>query len=146
LSEATFFTFIIDDEEDEEDDLCTEIIVVTENYGNENSWSFGNCNSSQEYSSYNTTVEECCQPAGFYELVCTDTYGDGWHGGYLEIGGISYCGNFSDGTEESHDVPMPGKLKFRHIFLSSSKKYLKTLSYIILKFKVIFVFFDLIFI
>jgi hypothetical protein len=83
---------------------------VTQTYGNENSWSFGSCNSTQEYSSGSTTTEECCQPAGSYELVCTDTWGDGWHGGYLEIGGVSYCENFSEGHEETHIVTMPGKL------------------------------------
>ena len=117
------FSFVGDD--NEEEDVCTEIKVVTENYGYENSFSFGSCNSTQEYPSYNTTIEICCQPAGTYELVCTDTYGDGWHGGYIEIGNLSYCGDFSTGHEASHNVTMPGNLKFRHIFVSTSENYPK---------------------
>ena len=108
-----------DDGEDEDEDLCTEINVVTQQYGNENSWSFGNCNSTQEYTDFNTAIEVCCQPAGTYELVCRDTYGDGWHGGYIEIGGISYCGDFADGHEENHEVVMPGKFKARHPSVSA---------------------------
>ena len=109
------FSFVGDD--NEEEDVCTEIKVVTENYGYENSFSFGSCNSTQEYPSYNTTIEICCQPAGTYQLVCTDTYGDGWHGGYLEVEGTSYCGDFSTGHEASHEVPMTGMLKFIDRFL-----------------------------
>ena len=107
-----------EDEDEEGEDVCTEIIVVTGNYGNENSFSFGSCNSTQEYPSYNTTIEICCQPAGTYELVCTDTYGDGWHGGYIEVEGMSYCGDFTAGHNASHEVEMTGKLKFRDKFLS----------------------------
>ena len=81
--------FIKDDEGEGEEDICIEINIVTENFGNENSWSFGNCYNNQTYPSYNTTTEECCQPAGTYELVCIDSYGDGWHGGYIEIGALS---------------------------------------------------------
>ena len=86
---------------------------MTQNYGHENSWSFGNCNSAQDYTSNEAYTEVCCQPAGTYELVCRDTWGDGWHGGYIEIGGISYCGDFAQGHEESHEVAMSGKIKPR---------------------------------
>ena len=37
---------------------------------------------------------ECCQPGGTYELNCWDSYGDGWNGGSIEIGGTQYCGDF----------------------------------------------------
>ena len=63
-----------------------------------------------EYNSDEIYIEECCQPEGVYELICTDTYGDGWHGGYIEIGGEKYCENFTTGSEQNHDVTMPGKL------------------------------------
>ena len=41
--------------------------------------------------------EECCQPAGRYTLTCKCSYGDGWHGGYLEINGTNYCEDFKHG-------------------------------------------------
>ena len=48
-------------------------------------------------------------------MTCTDSYGDGWHGGYLEISGNQYCSQFSTGTEwiesmpNDQFVPEPGK-------------------------------------
>lgn len=29
-----------------------------------------------------------------YTLVCIDSYGDGWHGGYVKIDGVKYCETF----------------------------------------------------
>ena len=52
------------------------------------------------YGDQQTITENCCQPRGDYELVCKCAYGDGWHGGYLEIGGNKYCEQFSSGTEK----------------------------------------------
>ena len=104
--------FSVTDNDDVPEEVCTDIEIVTEAYGNENSWTFGNCNSTQEYNSYDTYIEQCCQPMGTYQLVCADSYGDGWHGGYIEIGGSKYCEDFMAGSAESHDVAMPGKPRF----------------------------------
>ena len=38
-------------------------------------------------------------------MTCTDSYGDGWHGGYLEISGNQYCSQFSTGTEWIESMP-----------------------------------------
>ena len=57
----------------------------------------GSCSNGQEYGNRNTYTEECCQLAGDYQLVCKDSYGDGWHGGYIEILGVKYCQGFLDG-------------------------------------------------
>ena len=40
--------------------------------------------------------QECCLPnhVQYYAITCLDAYGDGWHGGYLEINGEKYCENF----------------------------------------------------
>ena len=43
-------------------------------------------------------------------LGCQCSYGDGWHGGYLEIGGIQYCGDFQMGHSQSQPAPMIGNL------------------------------------
>ena len=61
---------------------------------------------------------ECCQPSSTYELVCIDSFGDGWGGGYIEIGGIKYCENFNTGSSQNHQVVMPGKVKFKDTFSS----------------------------
>merc|ERR1711962_643832 len=35
------------------------------------------------------------------DLVCNDSYGDGWHGGYVQVGNSEeqYCLDFEDGSE-----------------------------------------------
>ena len=47
-------------------------------------------------------VEQCCQTDGDYTLICKDSYGDGWHGGYITIEGVKYCENFDSGFMENH--------------------------------------------
>ena len=75
-------------------------------YGSENSWTFGACSNTQEYQDEVTTNEQCCQTAGDYELVCKDSFGDGWHGGYLEINGQEYCKQFKSGDEKKEMATM----------------------------------------
>jgi len=84
------------------DDVCTEIKIVTAAWGIENSWTFGSCSSSQDYGDDGEYTVECCQPAGIYDLTCMCSYGDGWHGGYIQIGGERYCEDFleEDGSEK----------------------------------------------
>ena len=83
--------------------VCADITVVTQAWGYENSWTFGSCSSSQTYSNYQEYTEECCQPAGSYDLTCTCSYGDGWHGGYIQIGNDIYCDDFTAGYENVVD-------------------------------------------
>jgi len=97
--------------------VCTNIKIVTKRWGNENSWTFGSCagpvgnaaGSAEEYGNRQVYTEECCQEAGDYELVCKDSYGDGWHTGYLEIGGTKYCDTFDSGHEQTYEVSMAGE-------------------------------------
>ena len=35
-----------------------------------------------------------------------DSYGDGWHGGYLEIEGTQYCDTFLSGAETTVEATM----------------------------------------
>ena len=42
-----------------------------------------------------------------FTIYCVDAYGDGWHGGYLEINGEQYCANFTNGDEFSDVLPNP---------------------------------------
>ena len=91
--------------------ICTDIKIVTEYWGSEISWTFGNCTSNQVYEDSQIYTEECCQLEGDYRLLCKDSYGDGWNGGYLEIDGTQYCTNSDFGSGHEHeiiDVAMPG--------------------------------------
>ena len=85
---------------------CIDINVVTKRWGYENSWTFGACSSTQKYPNSATTKEQCCQPAGEYELVCKCSCGDGWHRGYLEIDGQKYCKKFRNGYEKTESATM----------------------------------------
>merc|ERR1712154_86040 len=83
------------------DEVCTDITLETKDWGYEVSWTFGSCQSSQVYADDTTYSIQCCQPAGNYQLTCTDSYGDGWHGGHIQIGSQKYCENFLTGETET---------------------------------------------
>jgi len=85
-------------------DVCTSVKTVTTRYGNENSWAFGPCASEKVYGNNGKYHQECCLPAGSYELLCRCSYGDGWHGGYVEIQGKKYCKNLLSGREKREQV------------------------------------------
>ena len=76
-----------------------DIKKVTKAWGSENSWTFGKCKNPQTYEKHQTYTMKCCLPKGKYTLTCNDSYGDGWHGGYLEIKGKKYCEDFTTGSE-----------------------------------------------
>merc|ERR1712046_462687 len=46
-------------------------------------------------------IESCFLVGGTeYTLTCTDTFGDGWHGGYITVEGTDYCGDFVSGATQ----------------------------------------------
>jgi len=90
------------------EEVCTDIKTVTSQWGSEISWTFGGCSSSEEYGDHSVYSQECCQEAGSYELTCMDSFGDGWHGGYLEIEGTQYCNTFLNGAETTVEATMGG--------------------------------------
>ena len=77
--------------------------MTTKQYGQENSWTLGTCSSNVlvTYSNNEEYIEECCLDVGVYTLNCQDAYGDGWHGGSIEIQGKQYCVDFTDGSVKS---------------------------------------------
>ena len=79
--------------------VCMNITTTTKRSWGENSWIFGSCSSNQTYESNQRYTEQCCQEKGDYKVVCKDRYGDGWHGGYVQIEDVKYCDDFSDGFE-----------------------------------------------
>ena len=64
----------------------------------------GSCSNTIIYENYQTHEEECCLPPGEHTLECKDSYGDGWHGGFITINGTNYCENFKSSSQETHKV------------------------------------------
>ena len=85
-------------------DQCFTVKTVTKIWANEITWNIGGtCNSKDlgKYQNNKEDTDQCCFAAGQdkFAITCKDSYGDGWHGGYLEINGKQYCANFGSGTE-----------------------------------------------
>ena len=70
------------------------IKIYTYAWGNENSYTIGSCASTKQYADSQIYEEDCTLAPGSYNLVCKCSYGDGWHGGFIEIDGVVYCKNF----------------------------------------------------
>ena len=85
-------------------EICADIQIRTERWGYENSYSIGTCVAKEQYSSNSDYAEECCLVPGNYTMDCKCSYGDGWHGGYLEINGVRYCDDFSSGHKQTVTV------------------------------------------
>lgn len=76
-------------------------------FAKEVSWELGTCNSSlgtylEDQKLY--PPEECCLISGVYQLTCKDQYSDGWHGGFLKVGGKKHCSAFSNGAVKKETV------------------------------------------
>ena len=78
--------------------ICLEVKLTTKLYGSENSWSLGDCSGDQRYSNNAEHIKVCCLNYGVNNLKCQDAYGDGWHGGFIEVQGTQYCEKFNSGT------------------------------------------------
>ena len=81
--------------------------LTTKDYVHEISWTFGPCSSASQgipYGNNDNYSEQCSLASKTFTLTCEDSYGDGWHGGYLEIQGIKYCEDFYDGKQKTVEV------------------------------------------
>ena len=83
---------------------CRKIQIKTKDWGHENSYSIGECVSKKVYAAGKTYKERCCLTPGKYNLVCKDSFQDGWHGGYLKIKGKKYCDDFLSGNQKTVQV------------------------------------------
>ena len=83
---------------------CFDVMTETKQYGDEISWSIGSCINNQAYTSNKVFTQECCLAGGDYKITCTESYGDGWNDGYLEIKGQQYCNDFTGGKEKQVDL------------------------------------------
>ena len=73
---------------------CVEVTLSTQDYGNEISWTLAHCSSDESYGDYQEYRNQCCLTPGTYTLECKDSYGDGWHGGYIEVDGVKHCDSY----------------------------------------------------
>jgi len=83
---------------------CVNIKMVNKAWGQENSWVLGACHGSGYRAHETSAAQNCCLPSGSVELKCKDSYGDGWHGGYLLIGDTKYCENFGSGHSRTVSI------------------------------------------
>jgi len=89
---------------------CPNLVIVklkTRTWANEIEWSFvgTDCASDRDYENSMWYTHECCLPEGSYTVECHDSYGDGWHGGYLQINGNEkVCDNFHSGNLQTEAV------------------------------------------
>merc|ERR1719221_1881340 len=101
---------------------CFNVHTITEDSGDEISWTLGTCTSSK-YQSYTVYVEECCLELGVYTLYCMDSHGDGWmyydyenQASSLWIQGVEYCGDFPDGYSHSENITIITEPKIDNCF------------------------------
>jgi hypothetical protein len=81
------------------------VAMHTNAWGSEISWAIGSvCSSGTTYGDHQSYEEPCCLPSGTYELTCSDSYGDGWNGGHIEIDGASYCDDFAQGNSKTVSI------------------------------------------
>ena len=111
--------------------VCTKIKLQTGDYGEEISWKFGSCKSKRVYRSHHSYDLSCCQPAGNYTLECKDKLGDGWHGGYIQIG-ASPTQHCSDWHGHRTAVNLPHRSENKKVCLKimlSTKSYADDISW-----------------
>eukprot|EP00164_Ancoracysta_twista_P007473 GFYU01010611.1.p1 GENE.GFYU01010611.1~~GFYU01010611.1.p1 ORF type:complete len:1138 (+),score=425.76 GFYU01010611.1:162-3575(+) len=72
-------------------DVChhhtVKVIVKVEQYGTEIGWSIANLHNAQHgvYEEKGTYEQDMCASPGQYTFKATDSYGDGWHGGWFKV-------------------------------------------------------------
>ena len=97
-----------------------EVKMTTKNWGSEVSWTLGAaCGSpSTGYASFADNTQSCTLLTGVYTLTCLDSYGDGWHGGFIEIQGAKYCDDFSRESSATAQVTITGIDKYTNFRFS----------------------------
>ena len=97
--------------------------MTTKGLASEISWSFGLCDSNQQYQDYKEYRQTCCfltsPTAWLFDLKCKDSHGDGWNGAFITINGRKYCEEFSNGPEMiTHVEANPSKYEcFKDLLL-----------------------------
>ena len=84
--------------------------------GNEVAWSLGSYQFGPYTLDQSTATETFCVKPGSYSLICKDSAGDGWHGGYIEINDQKYCEEFRSGSSKTSQILISVKGMFRSKF------------------------------
>ena len=85
-------------------------MITTKDFSSEIYWSVGSCTSytnnygENVYMDNAPFTQQCCLASGNHKVTCADSHSDGWHGGYLEINGVKYCEDFTNGNETHADL------------------------------------------
>jgi len=87
------------------DCVNVEFETTTFSWGYECTWKVDGrdamCSSSRSFSSYSVRTETCCLTPGTHNFNCFDSWGDGWHGGYVTVNGQKLCHDFNYGRKKS---------------------------------------------
>ena len=83
---------------------CVEVSITTFDYGDESSWTLAHCSSDESYGNNQEYSNQCCLTPGTYTLECKDSYGDGWHGGYIKVDGVKYCESYTSGSVMTSEI------------------------------------------
>ena len=84
--------------------------LTTVDYGGNISWSLGSCQGANGYgNNEDEYIQKCCLIPGSYNLKCNAFSGAGWNGGYIEVYGTKYCGNFTSGSQEISEITIYAK-------------------------------------
>ena len=59
-----------------------------------------NCSGETEDGQKGNIDADCQLTPGSYTVKCMDSYGDGWHGGFIKIDGQKYCEDFKSGHKK----------------------------------------------
>ena len=82
--------------------------ITTFDYGDESSWTLAHCSSDESYGNNQEYSNQCCLTPGTYTLECKDSYGDGWHGGYIEVDGVKHCNSYDSGSVMTSEIMIQG--------------------------------------
>jgi hypothetical protein len=91
------------------------ITVVTQTWGTEMGWNLTDESGAVVYSgsgigSWSWSEQQICLPSGCYQFNMSDSWGDGWNGGYYMISGDGYYyeGGLLYGSSASDDISING--------------------------------------
>ena len=91
------------------------VTIVTQSWGTEMAWNLTDENGNVVYSgsgvaSWSWSQQQICLADGCYQFNMTDSWGDGWNGGYYMISGngFYYEGGLLYGDEASDDISVNG--------------------------------------
>jgi len=79
-----------------------DIQITTKSWGSEVSWFITSTCSVQSgtYGNYQTSHDSCCLENGEHNLICIDSWGDGWGEGFMIVDDGLYCNDFATGHEQ----------------------------------------------